>query len=108
MQATFRTILRRRGGFIVTPKQGESARQPRAVLPALVTVAVLAGVAVYGLVKDRSPSTLNNIAFATLHISVLLAGAWPALRGGETAAIATDEPLVRERAPAIPADRQAA
>jgi cellulose synthase (UDP-forming) len=108
VQATFRTLLRRPGGFIVTPKQGESARQPRAVLPALVTVAVLTGVAVYGIVKDRSPSTLNNVAFATLHISVLLAGAWPALREGDTAATARDEPLVPARAPEPLADRQAA
>jgi cellulose synthase (UDP-forming) len=108
VQATLRTVLRRPGGFIVTPKQGQSARQPRAMLPALVTVAVLTGVAVYGIVKDRSPSTLNNIAFATLHISVLLAGAWPALRRGEAAVTARDEPLVPERAPEPLADRQAA
>lgn len=38
-------------------------------------------VAAYGLAKDRSPSTLNNIAFAALHITVLLTGAWPALIG---------------------------
>lgn len=56
-------------------------RQPRVVVPALVTVGALIAVVGYGLAKDRSPSTLNNIAFAALHISVLLAGAWPALRG---------------------------
>jgi cellulose synthase (UDP-forming) len=66
---------------VVTPKQGEGGRQPRVVVPALVTVGALIAVAGYGLAKDRSPSTLNNIAFAALHIAVLLAGAWPALRG---------------------------
>jgi cellulose synthase (UDP-forming) len=50
-------------------------------VPALVTVGVLIAVAAYGLAKDRSPSTLNNIAFAALHVSVLTAGAWPALVG---------------------------
>lgn len=81
VQATLRTLLRRGGGFVVTPKQGDAGRQPRAVLPTLVLVAVLLGVATYGLVHDRSPSTLNNVAFAALHISVLVAGAWTALRG---------------------------
>ena len=61
------------------------------VVPALVTVGALIAVVGYGLAKDRSPSTLNNIAFAALHISVLLAGAWPALRG------AREAPARRER-----------
>ena len=74
------------GGFVVTPKQGDAGRQPRAVLPTLALVAVLLGVAAYGLVHDRSPSTLNNVAFAALHISVLVAGAWAALRGNRRAA----------------------
>jgi cellulose synthase (UDP-forming) len=81
VQATLRALTGRRGGFVVTPKQGEGGRQPRVVVPALVTVGALIAVAGYGLAKDRSPSTLNNIAFAALHIAVLLAGAWPALRG---------------------------
>jgi cellulose synthase (UDP-forming) len=81
VQATLRALTGRRGGFVVTPKQGEGGRQPRVVIPALAAVGVLIAVAGYGLAKDRSPSTLNNIAFAGLHITVLLAGAWPALRG---------------------------
>jgi hypothetical protein len=81
VQATLRALTGRRGGFVVTPKQSEGGRQPRVVVPALVTVGALIAVAGYGLAKDRSPSTLNNIAFAALHIAVLLAGAWPALRG---------------------------
>jgi cellulose synthase (UDP-forming) len=81
VQATLRALAGMRGGFVVTPKQGEGGRQPRVVAPAIVTVGALIAVACYGLAKDRSPSTLNNIAFAALHISVLLAGAWPALVG---------------------------
>ena len=81
VQATFRALLRRGGGFVVTPKQGDAGRQPRAVAPTLTVVAILLGVAAYGLVHDRSPSTLNNVAFAGLHITVLTAGALVALRG---------------------------
>jgi cellulose synthase (UDP-forming) len=95
VQATLRALTGRRGGFVVTPKQGEGGRQPRVVVPALVTVGALITVAGYGLAKDRSPSTLNNIAFASLHIGVVLAGAWPALRGARREA-----PAGRER-PAV-------
>jgi cellulose synthase (UDP-forming) len=80
------TILRRRGRFVVTPKQGERRRQPRAVAPALAAVVVLLGVALYGLSHGRSPATLNNVAFAGLHVFVLLSGAWPALSGARPAA----------------------
>jgi cellulose synthase (UDP-forming) len=79
IQATFRAVLRLGGGFVVTPKEGDTRRQPRAVAPTLVAVAVLLGVAAYGLARDRSPSTLNNLAFAVLHMSVLMSGAWAAL-----------------------------
>jgi cellulose synthase (UDP-forming) len=74
------TLLGRRGGFVVTPKEGAAGRQPRAVVPALVAIATLSAVAAYGLQRDRDPATLNNVAFATLHIAVLLSGVWPALR----------------------------
>jgi cellulose synthase (UDP-forming) len=98
VQATLRALSGRRGGFVVTPKQAEGGRQPRVVVPALVTVAVLIAVTVYGLAKDRSPSTLNNIAFAALHISVLTAGAWPALAG---AGARRERAGARARAPAV-------
>jgi hypothetical protein len=45
-----------------------------------VAITVLSAVAAYGLLRDRDPATLNNVAFATLHIAVLLAGVSPALR----------------------------
>jgi cellulose synthase (UDP-forming) len=80
IQASLRTLFRRPGRFVVTPKQGALVRQPRAVLPALFMIAVLVGVAVYGLMRDRSPATLNNVAFAALHVTVLATGVGPALR----------------------------
>lgn len=80
VQSTVLAVLRRRGGFVVTPKQGARERQPRAVAPTLITVALLCGVAAWGLVRDRDPATLNNVAFALLHVCVLLAGVSPALR----------------------------
>jgi cellulose synthase (UDP-forming) len=42
-------------------------------------LAALISAAVYGLAHSHSPATLNNVAFAVLHISVLTAGVWGAL-----------------------------
>ena len=81
INATISILLRRRKGFVVTPKVGESGRQIQVVIPALLALIVLLGSAGYGLVVSRSPSTLNNVAFAGLHICVLLTGMWPALAG---------------------------
>jgi len=81
VSAALRALLRRRSRFVVTPKQGSSGRQPRAVAPGLVAVGVLAVAAADGLLHSRSPATLNNVAFAGLHISVLLVGMWPAIVG---------------------------
>jgi cellulose synthase (UDP-forming) len=80
VQSTVLTLLGRRGGFVVTPKEGVEGRQPRAVAPALAAIAVLGAVATYGLLRDRDPATLNNVAFAGLHVAVLLSGVMPALR----------------------------
>jgi cellulose synthase (UDP-forming) len=80
VQSTVLALLRRRGRFVVTPKEGVVGRQPRAVAPALAALAVLVGVAAYGLARDQEPATLNNVAFAALHICVLLTGVLPALR----------------------------
>jgi cellulose synthase (UDP-forming) len=80
VQSTVLTVLGRRGGFVVTPKEGVVGPQPRAVAPALVAIAVLGAVGVFGLLRDRDPATLNNVAFAGLHVCVLLSGVWPALR----------------------------
>jgi cellulose synthase (UDP-forming) len=89
-------LLGRRGSFVVTPKEGAVERQPRAVWPALAAVVVLVGTAAYGLSRGHDPSTLNNVAFAGLHVCVLLAGAWPALRRPEPIGAA-------ERQAALPA-----
>jgi cellulose synthase (UDP-forming) len=80
VQSTVLALLGRRGRFVVTPKEGAVGRQPRAVAPALAALAVLVGVAAYGLVRDQEPATLNNVAFAALHVCVLLTGVLPALR----------------------------
>jgi cellulose synthase (UDP-forming) len=80
VQATLLALLGRRGGFVVTPKEGVRERQPRAVAPALLAIAALTAVAAYGLARDRDPATLNNVAFAVMHVWVLLAGVAPALR----------------------------
>jgi cellulose synthase (UDP-forming) len=74
IQATLRALLRRAPRFVVTPKRGAAQRQPRSVWPALVAIAALVGAAAYGASQGHSPATLNNIAFAALHVCVLGAG----------------------------------
>jgi hypothetical protein len=61
------------------------------VIPGLLAIAVLLGVAGYGLAISRSPSTLNNVAFAALHITVLGAGVAPALSRREASASSVSE-----------------
>jgi cellulose synthase (UDP-forming) len=92
IQAAFNSLLRRPARFVVTPKHGTIARQPRAVLPALVAIAVLMGAAIYGLSQSRGAATLNNVAFASLHASVLLTAAIPALRLRPSAPLLPDPP----------------
>jgi cellulose synthase (UDP-forming) len=97
--ASVLTATRRKASFKVTPKQGATSRQPKAVIPALAAVAVLVGVSIWGLTQSRDSATFNNVAFAALHVSVLLAGAWPALRRPQPAAIApSPSPLASEAA----------
>ncbi|MGQ0519850.1 MAG: glycosyltransferase family 2 protein [Actinomycetota bacterium] len=79
VRASVRSLLRRRGRFVVTPKGGAQGVQLRPVMPALVAMAVLAVAAVWGLARETSPSMLNNVAFAALHLCVLGAGVRPAL-----------------------------
>src|SRR5206468_5917950 len=103
IQATFFAIVGRRGRFVVTPKRGQSRPQIRPVLPALALLAALAGAAGYGLWHSHSPATLNNVAFAAMHIAVLLAGVWgglvPSAPAPEAAAAGPGarEPSVRKR-----------
>jgi hypothetical protein len=95
VHAAVSAVLRRAARFVVTPKRGSYARQPRAVAPALAAVALLIGASVFGLVRSRNPATLNNVAFAMLHSSVLLIGALPALRLRRSALLAPDPPAPR-------------
>jgi cellulose synthase/poly-beta-1,6-N-acetylglucosamine synthase-like glycosyltransferase len=77
--STVYQLLRRSGSFVVTPKEGAAVRQPRAVMPALAAVGVLAAVSIYGLLKKQDAATINNVSFAAFHISVLMTGCWAAL-----------------------------
>jgi len=79
VRAALRVVFRRRGPFVVTPKHGVDGRQVRPVLPALVAMALLLSAVVYALATDHTPSTLTNVAFASIHIGILLAGSWAAL-----------------------------
>ncbi|HEX4109799.1 MAG TPA: glycosyl hydrolase family 8 [Solirubrobacteraceae bacterium] len=81
IRASLLTLLRRRGRFVVTPKRGADAPQPRAAWPALLALAVLLGVTAYGLTLQGTPATLNNVTFALLHITVLASGVWAAVFG---------------------------
>jgi cellulose synthase (UDP-forming) len=78
--ASVLTLAGRRGSFKVTPKQGSSERQPRAVAPSLAAIAVLVCVSAWGMAHTRDSATFNNAAFALFHVTILLSGAWPALR----------------------------
>lgn len=79
VHASSRALLRRSGSFVVTPKQGDASRQLRSAAPTAIVVALLTAAAVFGLARSRDPATLNNVAFALLHITVLTHGVWPAL-----------------------------
>jgi cellulose synthase (UDP-forming) len=95
VHASLKALLRRPGTFVVTPKQGEVGRQPRAVLPGLAMAALLTAAALAGLWTSRSPGTLNNVGFAALHVTVLLAGVRHALvRQPATVEAAQDEPAI--------------
>src|SRR6185295_16894673 len=85
VHASIAVLARRPGSFKVTPKRGASGRQPRAVLPGLAAIAVLVAAAGYGLLRAQDPGTLNNAAFALVHVGVLAAGIAPALRGAGAA-----------------------
>jgi cellulose synthase (UDP-forming) len=102
VHASLAVLLRRPGSFTVTPKRRASGRQPRAVLPGLAAIAVLVTTAGYGLLRGQDPGTLNNAAFALVHVTVLSAGVGPALRGrasdASAAAALVDEPAEARRA----------
>ena len=99
IQAAINSLLRRPTRFVVTPKHGEVARQPRAVAPTLVAIAALVGVGIYGLSQSHGAATLNNVAFASLHAVVLLTAAVPALRLRPSAPLLPDPPPAPPRRP---------
>jgi cellulose synthase (UDP-forming) len=73
--------------FVVTAKGRPITRRPLVAIPTLMAAGALLVAAAYALVTDRSPAALNNVAFALMHATVLLAGVLPALslarpRGG--------------------------
>ena len=90
--STVYTVLRRSGSFVVTPKKGAEARQPGAVMPALVTVGVLVAASIYGLSRSRDAATINNVSFAAFHIAVLMTGCWAALEKPPAPAVESAEP----------------
>ena len=95
--ASLLTLLRRKGTFAVTPKAGTAGRQFKPIRFPLATVAVLGGISIYGLTRDQTPATVNNVAFALVHISVLVSGMWAALRGAASPSSGDlDEPTTSE------------
>ncbi len=84
--ASIQVLRRQPGRFVVTPKRGAGGVQLRAVWPSVVALGVLLAAITYGLVSDRSPSTLNNAAFAAVHVAVLATGIRPAFRRSDVVA----------------------
>jgi cellulose synthase (UDP-forming) len=89
VHATYRTVRGRAGSFVVTPKRGAGGRQLRPAAPTLFVIAILVGVAVYGLSQGRDAATLNNVAFAALHVAILGHGVAAAVAPSLAAVAAT-------------------
>ncbi len=103
IHASIRTLLGRSGRFVVTPKEGAGTRQPRAVAPALLAMGILSLTALAGLMRDQSAGTLNNVAFALMHVVVLGVGAWPALKGSRIKPVPVVDSTKQDAAIAPPA-----
>lgn len=78
--ASISVITRRKGRFVVTPKDGAGQWQPASVWPGLVASGILLAVAIRGVLESQDAATLNNVAFAGLHLVVLGTGMSWALR----------------------------
>jgi cellulose synthase (UDP-forming) len=85
--STLLVLTRRTGRFVVTAKRGSAGPQPLTVVPAIVMMAVLASATGYALDRSITAATLNTVAFALLHLSVLLVGSWSALVGVRRSAV---------------------
>ncbi len=79
IRAAIRVVTHRSGTFVVTPKHGVDGRQVRPMLPALAALVVLVASVGYALISRPSPSSLTNVAFASVHIVILSTGSWSAL-----------------------------
>ena len=88
--STILVIFRRRGKFVVTPKHGVDGPQPGSVFPALVAMGFLLAAMAYALDRSLTAASLNNVAFALLHLSVLVVGSWSAIVGRRRS---TEEPV---------------
>jgi cellulose synthase (UDP-forming) len=77
--STVRVLFRRPAAFVVTPKHGRGGWQPRVVAPALAVAGLLLGVSAWGLGHDPSPGVLNGVAFALVHVAILVRGCAVAL-----------------------------
>lgn len=95
VHASLQALLRRPSRFVVTPKLGASRRQWRAAGPTLAVLGVLVVVIMFGLVRDRTPATINNVAFALFHVAILSHGISTAIVPGmaTTAAHEANEEL---------------
>ncbi len=86
----------RRRRFVVTAKRGADHAQSGAVLPTLLFMLLQLAAMGYGLMSFTAAS-LNNVAFAFLHLSVLAVGSWTALVGRRRATLRSP----RHRHPAL-------
>lgn len=78
--ASLQVLTRRKGRFVVTPKDGAGLWQPLSVWPGLLLCLALLGTAGWGLAQSRDAGMLNNVAFCLLHVLVIGTGISWALR----------------------------
>lgn len=91
IHASCKAALRRPSRFVVTPKTAATDRQWGAAAPALLAIGVLMLAIVVGLARDRSAATLNNVAFALVHVTVLSHGVAAAV--APSTAVVAPEPV---------------
>jgi cellulose synthase (UDP-forming) len=74
--------------WVVTAKQSSQRREPGSVVPALVTLGILALTAVYGIASGFTSAVANNLTFAAVYVAVILFGIWPALANAPVPSLA--------------------
>jgi cellulose synthase (UDP-forming) len=82
LHATWQVLRRQSRGFVVTPKSGDTSRQLGPAAPTLAVIVVLVGAAAFGLLRSQDAATLNNVAFAGLHVTILFHGVLGAVLPG--------------------------